>query len=129
MATYTYNKVTPEVLEQIKAAVNGHVLIGDQINEDFSHDEMRIYGEAMPEVLIEPTTTEEVAAVMKICNDNKIAVTPSGARTALTGGPVAQYGGVMISTTKMNKILSYDEENLVVTIQPGVQLPDRKSVV
>ena len=42
MATYTYNKVTPEVLEQIKAAVNGHVLIGDQINEDFSHDEMRI---------------------------------------------------------------------------------------
>lgn len=124
MATYTYNKVTPEVLEQIKAAVNGHVLIGDQINEDFSHDEMRIYGEAMPEVLIEPTTTEEVAAVMKICNDNKIAVTPSGARTALTGGPVAQYGGVMISTTKMNKILSYDEENLVVTIQPGVLLQD-----
>ena len=68
MATYTYNKVTPEVLEQIKVAANGHVLVGDQINEDFSHDEMRIYGEAMPEVLVEPTTTEEVAAVMKVCN-------------------------------------------------------------
>lgn len=39
---------------------------------------MEIYGTSMPDVLVEPLTTEEVAAVMKICNDNKIPVTPSG---------------------------------------------------
>ncbi|MDD2414801.1 MAG: FAD-binding oxidoreductase [Eubacteriaceae bacterium] len=124
MSSYQYNQVTPEIIEAIKAAAPGHVLVGDQINEDYSHDEMSIYGKAMPDVLIEATTTEEVAAVMKICNDNKIPVTPSGARTALTGGPVSLLGGVMISTTKMNKILGYDKENFVVTIQPGVLLND-----
>ena len=119
---YTYNKVTPELIEQISAAVNGHVLVGEQINEDFAHDEMRIYGQAMPEIVVEPTSTEEVAALMKICNENKIPVTPSGARTALTGGPVAIHGGVILSLLKMNKILEYDEDNLVVRIQPGVLL-------
>ncbi|MEE1228045.1 MAG: FAD-binding oxidoreductase [Lachnospiraceae bacterium] len=124
MGKYTYNKVTPEIIEQLKVAANGHVLVGDEINEDFYHDEMRIYGTGIPEVVVEATSTEEVAAVMKICNDNKIAVTPSGARTDLVGGPVAKYGGVILSTLKMNKILGYDEENLVVKIQPGVLLND-----
>ncbi len=124
MSQYTYNKVTPEIIEQLSAAANGHILVGEQINDDFAHDEMRIYGSSLPDVVVEATTTEEVAAVMKICNDNKIPVTPSGARTALTGGPVAVYGGVLLSTTKMNQILEYDEENLVVRIQPGVLLND-----
>ncbi len=124
MSTYTYNQVTPEIIEALKAAAPGHVLTGDAINEDYCHDEMSIYGKAMPDVLIEATTTEEVAAVMTICNEHKIPVTPSGARTALTGGPVSILGGVMISTTKMNKILGYDVENFVVRIQPGVLLND-----
>ena len=122
--SYTYNPVTPEIIEQIKEAANGHVILGEDINEDFAHDEMRIYGQEYPDVVVEPRTTEEVAAVVKICNENKIPITPSGARTALTGAPVAVEKGVMISTLKMNKILGYDEENLVVRIQPGVLLND-----
>ena len=66
MSKYTYNQITPEIIEQLKIAANGHVIVDGDINEDFSHDEMRIYGENMPDVLVEPTTTEEVAAVMKI---------------------------------------------------------------
>lgn len=124
MSKYTYNQITPEIIEQLKTAANGHVIVDGDINEDFSHDEMRIYGENMPDVLVEPTTTEEVAAVMKICNDNKIPVTPSGARTALTGAAVAILGGVMLSTTKMNQIISYDLDNYTVTIQSGVLLND-----
>ena len=58
--------------------------------------------------------------VMKI----RFPLPPVGARTALTGGPVSLLGGVMISTTKMNKILGYDQENFVVRIQPGVLLND-----
>ncbi len=124
MGEFQYNQVTPEIIEQLKAAAPGHVIVGEDINVDFGHDEMEIYGTAMPDVLIEPRSTEEVAAVMTICNDNKIPVTPSGARTALTGGPVSILGGVMISTTKMNKILGYDKDNFVVRVQPGVLLND-----
>lgn len=124
MSEVTYNTVTPEIIDQITKAVEGNVIVDGEINDDYAHDEMRIYGEKLPDVLVEAKSTEDVAAVMKICNENKIPVTPSGARTALTGAPVSIKGGVMISTLKMNKILGYDEDNLVVKIQPGVLLND-----
>lgn len=85
---------------------------------------MPIYGKKMPDVLVEATTTEEVAAVMKICNEAHVPVIPRGAGTGLTGAAVAIEGGVMISTTKMNKILGYDFENMVVRVQAGVLLND-----
>lgn len=119
-----YEKVTPELIEALKAAAPGHVSVGGDINEDFSHDEMPIYGKAMPEVVVEATSTEEVAAVMKLCNEHHVPVIPRGAGTGLTGGAVAIYGGVVLSTTKMNKILSYDTENMVVRVQAGVLLND-----
>ncbi len=112
-----YNKVTPEIIEQLKAAAPGHVYVGEDINEDYMRDEMPIYGKKMPDVLIQPLTTEEVSAVMKICNDNLIPVTPRGAGTGLVGASVAVLGGVMLDTQKMNQILEYDYENMVVRVQ------------
>ena len=61
-----YNKLTPEILEQLKNAAPGHILTGAEINEDYSHDEMPIYGKQMPDALLMATSTEEVAAVMNI---------------------------------------------------------------
>lgn len=119
-----YQKVTPELIEKLKAAVPGRVTVDGDINEDYSHDEMPIYGKKMPDVLVEATTTEEVAAVMKLCNEAHVPVIPRGAGTGLTGAAVAIEGGVMISTTKMNKILGYDFENMVVRVQAGVLLND-----
>ena len=120
----TYNKLTPELIEQLKAAAPGHLYTGEDVNEDYSHDEMPIYGKQMPDALLMATSTEEIAAVMKICNDNLIPVTPRGAGTGLAGGCVPVLGGVVIDTTKMKKILSYDLENFTVTIQPGVLLQE-----
>ncbi|MDO5132759.1 MAG: FAD-binding oxidoreductase [Eubacteriales bacterium] len=119
-----YNQVTPEIIEQLKAAAPGHVFTGEDINPDYMRDEMPIYGKKMPDVLIQPLTTEEVSAVMKICNDNLIPVTPRGAGTGLVGASVAVLGGVMIDTQKMNQIIEYDLENMVVRVQPGVLLND-----
>ena len=120
----TYNKLTPELIEQLKAAAPGHLYTGEDVNEDYSHDEMPIYGKQMPDALLMATSTEEIAAVMKICNDNLIPVTPRGAGTGLAGGCVPVLGGLVIDTTKMKKILSYDLENFTVTIQPGVLLQE-----
>ena len=74
MSEYQYNKVTPEMIEKFKEIAPKRVLVGDEINEDFTHDEMAIYGKARPEVLVEATSTEEVAAVVKLCNENKVPV-------------------------------------------------------
>ena len=119
-----YNKLTPEVIEQLKAAAPGHIVTGEDINEDYARDEMPIYGKQMPEAVLVASSAEEIAAVMKVCNENRIPVTPRGAGTGLVGGCVPVYGGIVVDTTKMNKILDYDLENFNVTIQPGVLLQD-----
>jgi glycolate oxidase len=119
-----YNQLTEELILQLQQAAPGHILTGDDINDDYSHDEMPIYGKKSPQVVFIAHSTEEVAAVVKICNENKIPVTPRGAGTGLVGGAVPLLGGVLIDLSKMNKILSYDLENFVVHVQAGVLLKD-----
>ena len=118
----TYQTLTPELIQQLSDIAPNRVFTGGDINPDYAHDEMPIYGKAVPEAVVEAATTEEVAAVMKLCNEHHIPVTPRGAGTGLVGGAVPIHGGVLLVTTRMNKILAYDEENFTVTVQPGVLL-------
>lgn len=120
-----YNKLTPELIQELAAVVgeeNCH--FGEAISDDYSHDEMPIYGTQMPEVVCFPSNTEEVSAIMKICNENIIPVTVRGAGTGLVGGSTPLEGGLVLCTMRMNQILSYDMNNLTVRIQPGVRLCD-----
>lgn len=119
-----YNAVTDELKEQIKSSVVGKVYIGNEVNEDFFHDEMPIYGEGIPDVVVRPENTQDVANVVKICYENNLPIVPRGAGTGLTGAGVALKGGVMIDLKSMNKILEYDDDNFVVKVQPGVYLND-----
>ena len=120
-----YKKVTPEIAAQLQAIVGAkRFFAGDAVKDDFSHDEMPIYGKYYPEVVCEAESTEEVSAILRVCYENDIPVTPRGAGTGLVGGCVPLCGGVVLCTTRMNKILSYDMNNLVVHIQPGVLLCD-----
>ena len=121
----TYNKITPEIAEQLKAVVGDkRFSAGEEVDPNYSHDEMPIYGKFFPEVTVDVESTEEVSQIMKICNENHIPVTCRGAGTGLVGGCVPLAGGVVLCTRRMNKILHYDMDNLVVRIQPGVLLKD-----
>lgn len=124
MEEVTYNKVTPELIEEFKKIVPGKVHEKEEINEDYFHDEMPIYGKGIPDVVIDATSTEDIAAVVKLCFTNNVPVIPRGAGTGLTGAAVALHGGVLLDMSKMNKILDYDKENFVVRVQPGVLLND-----
>lgn len=120
-----YNKVTPEIAEQLKAIVGEtRFYYGSDVEERFSHDEMPIYGKAFPEAVCIVESTEEVSAIMKLCNENLIPVTPRGAGTGLVGGAVPIAGGVVVCMERMNKIIRYDMNNLVVHTQVGVLLKD-----
>ena len=120
-----YSKLTPETAEQLRAVVGARRFsAGEAVKEEYSHDEMPIYGKARPEAVCLVETTEEVSQIMKICSAHRIPVTVRGAGTGLVGGCVPVYGGIVISTEKMNRILSYDMNNLVVHTQPGVLLCD-----
>jgi glycolate oxidase len=85
----------------------------------FSHDETEDL-RSIPGLVLFPESTEEVSAIMKYCNEHKVSVTPSGARTGLSGGAIPIAGEIALSTVKLNKILKIDTDNLQVITEPGV---------
>lgn len=119
-----YNKVTDEVVNELKDSVSGKVHVGEEISEDFFHDEMPIYGSFEPDVLVEAKSTEDVSNILRICNENLIPVLARGAGSGLVGSGVSLSGGVMIDMQGMNEIIEYDFDNMVVRVQPGVYLHD-----
>lgn len=74
----------------------------------------------MPEVVLQPYTTEDVSRIMKYCFEQGIAVTPRGAGTGLSGGSLPLHGGVSLDMRRFNKILDIDTRNFQVTTEPGV---------
>lgn len=87
----------------------------------YSHDEVPgMRYRAYPEVVIKPGTTEEVAQIMCYASAQHIPVTPRGAGTGLAAGAVPLCGGILLSLERMNRILEVDQENLTVTVEPGV---------
>ena len=74
----------------------------------------------LPEVILQPGSTEEIALVMKLANRELIPVFPRGAGSGFTGGSLPTKGGIVLCTERMDQILEIDEENLVATVEPGV---------
>ena len=117
-----YNKINKNDVDALIAIVGeSEVIVGNDINPDYSHDELGGI-EKMPDVLVRVRTTEEVSKIMKHAYQRNIPVTVRGSGTGLVGAAVAIEGGILIETTKMNKILSLDPNTLTVTVQPGVLL-------
>ncbi|MBQ9196985.1 MAG: FAD-binding protein [Clostridia bacterium] len=117
-----YNPVTEADLAYFRELLPGRVFSGADISTDYDHDEMTEYGHYMPEAVLQAASTADVQAVLKYCNDRRIAVTPRGAGTGLCGGCVAIHGGVVLSTEKMKKVLEVDTRNMTATVEPGVLL-------
>lgn len=97
------------------------VLYKKRINEEYSHDELGGVTRC-PDLVVKARSTEEIAGVVKYAYDNSIAVTPRGSGTGLVGAAVPVEGGIVIDLSAMNKILELDEDNLTVTVEPGVLL-------
>ncbi|GAA4728281.1 FAD-binding oxidoreductase [Flavisolibacter ginsenosidimutans] len=95
------------------------VLVDEESLNNYAHDETEDL-HYLPDVVIKPGTTEEISAILQICNQYKIPVTPRGAGTGLSGGALPHLGGVLLSIERLNKIINIDERNLQVTTEPGV---------
>ena len=125
-----YKKVTPEIAAQLQTIVGTkRFFAGDAVKDDFSHDEMPIYGKYYPEVVCEAESTEEVSAIMRVCYDNNIPVTPRGAGTNLVGSTVPLEGGIILDLSRMDRVLELDEDTMTVTVEPGMLLQDLQAYV
>ncbi len=74
----------------------------------------------MPDAVVSPRNAEEVSQILKICNEHRVPIVPRGSGTNLCAGTCPTEGGVVVLFKHMNKILEIDEENLTITVQPGV---------
>jgi glycolate oxidase len=107
-------------LEQLQAIVgNDFVFVDEETLAHFSHDETENL-RFLPEVVVKPRTAKEISAILSLCHAHQIPVTPRGAGTGLSGGALPHLGGVLLSTERLNEIISIDERNLQVTTEPGV---------
>ncbi|MEY2468462.1 MAG: alkyldihydroxyacetonephosphate synthase, partial [Actinomycetota bacterium] len=70
--------------------------------------------------LCRPSTTDEVAAVLRICNDAHIPVTPVAGRSGVCGGSIPIFGGVGLDLTGLNGIVDVDDASLLVTARAGM---------
>jgi glycolate oxidase len=102
------------------------VLAGDA-NDDYTHDEALGGVPVVPMAVLLPETTDEVAAILRVCNDNRIPVTARGSGTGLSGAAIPVDGGVVVSFERMRRI-EIDEENQVAIVEPGVTLADLDEV-
>jgi glycolate oxidase len=118
-----YNPIIPKIIDELQSIVGAkYVIYGDKKRlEPYSHDEIpgKEYAHA-PEVVVRPHNAEEIAAIMKLANREMIAVTPRGAGSGLSGGAVPIYGGIVIATDRLNKILELDVKNMMIIVEPGV---------
>lgn len=89
--------------------------------EDYSHDEMHMV-RGRPSAVVFPESTEEIRQVLKYASERMIPIVPRGSGTGLCGGAVPIFGGVVLCTSKMQRILEIDKENFTLTCEPGVLL-------
>ncbi|NDK55132.1 FAD-binding oxidoreductase [Pontibacter fetidus] len=117
-----FNPVTPEAVAAFTAIVGDANVILPTSADDmlrYTHDETEDL-RYTPEVVLKPANASEISLIMQYCNKNLIPVTPRGAGTGLSGGALAVHQGVILSTERLNKIVTIDERNLQATVEPGV---------
>ncbi len=107
---------------------NERILYKEAINEEYSHDELS-GTEYYPDIVIQVTSAHEVSEIMKYAFENNIPVTPRGSGTGLVGAAVAVRKGIVIDLSRMNRFLELDEENLTITVEPGVLLMELSKYV
>lgn len=115
-----FNKITVDLLDLIKAAVGADSVFTDEETLSiYCHDEtedLKYY----PEVVVKPKDTESVSALLKICHQHVVPVTPRGGGTGLSGAALPVFGGVLLSMERFKKIIAIDTENLQAIVEPGV---------
>ncbi len=126
-----YRAVTQAIVGALQEIVGmKNVVVDAERLEAYSHDETDAheYGH-MPEVAVLPETTEQVAAVVKLANRERIPVTPRGAGSGLSGGAIPSRGGIVLSVERMNALVELDVENMVAVVEAGMVTNDLARMV
>lgn len=115
-----FRKITVEDIVYFRSVAGDDYVLQDKDDLKMAASDQTEDLVYMPELVIQPTTTDTVSKILSYCNTKLIPVTTRGAGTGLSGGALAAYGGVVLDMKRMNKIVNLDTQNFQVTVEPGV---------
>jgi len=126
----SYAQVDEELIVQLRGILGDDAVITDPSElEKYSKDETPLWPGSVPQVVVRPSTTDEVSRTMRLLNESRIPLTFRGQGTGLSSGAVPLMGGVVMSFERMNRIIEIDEDNLMAVLEPGVVLLDFRQEV
>jgi glycolate oxidase len=109
-----------EIAAALREIVPGEGVISEEdARRPYESDGLTAY-RTLPLLVVLPSTTEQVARVLRFCRDRKIKVVPRGAGTSLSGGALPLADGIILGMGKFNRVLEVDFANRCVVAQPGV---------
>ncbi|PMR78771.1 FAD-binding oxidoreductase [Billgrantia endophytica] len=119
------NAILPEGFAQALAHVcSKNTLITDSDSMQRFLIEERSLFTSNAEIVVAPSTAQEVSRIISLCAQWEVPVVPQGGNTGLVGGTVAGRGEVLMSLQKLNRILEVDAENFTITVEAGCILAD-----
>jgi glycolate oxidase len=109
-----------EIAAALRAIVPGEgVITAESERRAYESDGLTAY-RALPMIVVLPSTTAQVSAVLRKCHELGVKVVPRGSGTSLSGGALPLEDGVLLGLGKFNKMLEIDFDNRCARVQPGV---------
>lgn len=108
-----------EIIAELEAAIGKEKILSSPVDLiAYSFD--GTFEQHLPDVVVLPKTNEEVSAVVRVASRYDVPIVPRGMSSGLAGGSIPVRGGIVMSLTRMNRILEIDRENMTATVQAGV---------
>lgn len=112
----------PETLARLKVAAGPNGFSDDPATIAPHLEEWRSKYRGTSSLLLRPSTTQQVSAILAICNETRTAIVPQGGNTGLVGGQIPFDGELLLSLERMNRVRGVDAANLSMTVEAGVVL-------
>lgn len=124
-----FKQVEEAILSQLKEICGKKYVVTEQKQMiDYVTDETAALEKRIeiryPEAVVKPSSTNEVAKVMKLAYQEEIPVTPRGGGTGLSAGAVPIHGGILLSLERLDQVVEVDTDNLMAVVEGGVTLEE-----
>src|SRR6185369_11943273 len=111
--------LTEDLIAQLKTLLGDAHVLSDQSSLT-AHAADALGQGHLPELVVVPGSTSEIAAVARLCNEHRLPLVVRGAGTGYTGGAVPTSGGIVLSMERFTRIVEIDELNLLAIVEPNV---------
>lgn len=121
-----YASLNQEMLAELQEALGAEYVLtdADKLDQYKTDEETDARMFHLPEAVVLPGSTEEVAVVVKLCNKYNVPVTVRGGGTSLADGAIPVCGGIVLLMERMNKILEMDTTAMYMVVEAGVRTID-----